>query len=225
MPSSTVEDYLKAILHLEESDRRSLTVGEIAAELQVTPGTVSSMLRHLRDEGWVDYIPRRSVTLLPTGRQQALRVIRRHRLIESFLVSVMKLDWSEVHDEAEILEHVVSDRLLSRMDEMLGFPDFDPHGAPIPTDAGERNESPSLPLSEAEPGSYTIAHVGESDAQLLHWLREQGLIPGCDVEMAGKDGIVGIIELHRLPLRQKVLISEKVAEQIFLRPSRLTTPL
>ncbi|MBP6783737.1 MAG: metal-dependent transcriptional regulator, partial [Verrucomicrobiales bacterium] len=131
MPTSTVENYLKAILHLQGEGKGSTTVGEIARVLAVTPGTVTIMMRQLKERGLVAYEPRRGLSLRPRGRTAALKVVRRHRLIELFLVEVMKLDWSEVHEEAEILEHVISDRLLDRIDIMLGEPTHDPHGDPI----------------------------------------------------------------------------------------------
>jgi DtxR family Mn-dependent transcriptional regulator len=109
---------------------------------------------------------------------EALRVIRRHRLIESFLVEVMHMDWSEVHDDAEALEHAVSDRLVERMADMMGHPDEDPHGDPIPTLDARVAATRSLPLSDAEPGRYRIMRVRDQDAGFLEWLGESGLRPG-----------------------------------------------
>lgn len=187
MPSRAVEDYLKAILMLSEASSRSVPLGQIADRVGVTPGTVTSMMRHLAEEGMVDYLPRRGVTLTRNGRKAAVRVLRRHRLIESFLVKVMHVDWAYVHEEAEILEHVISDRLLERMDEMLGYPARDPHGDPIPTLAGDMPEQDLMPLSDCAPGAYRVVQVLSDKPAFLAWLEKEGLRPGCRVMVRGKD--------------------------------------
>ncbi len=141
MPTSTVEDYLKCLDRLESNQKSDKTsgpsVGVVADELGVTTGTVSVMMRNLQKKGWVDYQPRRSVALTEQGRAQARDVLRRHRVIETFLVKVMGFSGDAVHEEAEVLEHAVSERVMERMDEMLDFPEFDPHGSPIPKSIGE----------------------------------------------------------------------------------------
>src|SRR5436190_12568063 len=139
LPSSTVENYLKAIYHgqaLLTKDVRLVSMGQVAAALNVTPGTATTMVKTLAESGLVEYEPYSGVTLTAAGEKLAALVLRRHRLVELFLVRVMGLRWDEVHDEAELLEHVVSDRLIDRMDEMLGRPEADPHGDPIPDPQG-----------------------------------------------------------------------------------------
>src|ERR1051325_3783314 len=137
MPTSTVEDYLKHILLAEqETPGERVGTGQIAARLALSPGTVTSMLKTLADSGLLDYEPYGGVRLTKAGRQLAAHVLRRHRLLELYLVEVLHFDWSEVHAEAEQLEHAVSDRLIARMDEVLGFPTVDPHGDPIPSSTG-----------------------------------------------------------------------------------------
>ncbi len=134
MATSTVEDYLKCILTHEQASGDALVgMGQISASLEVAPGTVTAMMKTLAESELVTYEPYSGVRLTPAGRKLAAHVLRRHRLIELFLVQVLELDWSEVHEEAELLEHAVSDRLIERMDEMLGRPQVDPHGDPIPT--------------------------------------------------------------------------------------------
>src|ERR1700749_269113 len=129
MPTSTVEDYLKQILLEQQSDPEALVpMGQISTALNVAPGTVTAMVKALADSGLVAYEPYSGVRLTPSGRQLAAHVLRRHRLTELFLVKVMGMDWSEVHTEAEELEHAVWDRMVQRMDEMLGYPSSDPHG-------------------------------------------------------------------------------------------------
>jgi DtxR family Mn-dependent transcriptional regulator len=139
LPSSTVENYLKAIYHdqmLLPPDARLVPMGQVAAALGVTPGTATTMVKALAESGLAEYEPYSGVRLSPAGEKLAVLVLRRHRLVELFLVQVIGMSWAEVHDEAEHLEHVVSERLIERMDEMLGRPTHDPHGDPIPTPEG-----------------------------------------------------------------------------------------
>lgn len=216
MATSTVENYLKAILRLEEDAETELTVGGIAEILEVTPGTVSAMMRHLSDEGLIDYVPRRSVTLLPKGRAQAMQVVRRHRLIETFLVEVMKLDWAEVHVEAEVLEHVISDRLLRRMDEMLGHPSHDPHGDPIPDSEGNIQGEDLLRLADAREGPFRVVRVEDSDPRLLEWVQENRLLPGTPIQLTGRDSVAGLVEIRMSSDGSKLQLGEKVTESIFV---------
>ncbi len=220
MASSTVENYLKAILGLSApvgGEAGGVSVGAIAEELEVTPGTVTSMMRHLSGEGLVDYVPRRNVGLTRKGRRQALSVVRRHRLVETFLVEVMGFDWSEVHEEAEVLEHVVSDRLLERMDEMLGRPSHDPHGDPIPDASGKVAEPGGRSLADADPGRWRVARVGDGDNALLDWLREHGLVPGAALELAGRDKVAGVVEVRvEGGPRGALKIGERAAGQVFV---------
>lgn len=215
MPSSTVENYLKAILRLQRAGDGSVTVGEIARELDVTPGTVTTMMRHLSDRKLVDYAPRRGLKLLPEGHRSAMKVVRRHRLIESFLVQVMKLDWSEVHEEAEILEHVVSDRLLDRIDAMLGEPTHDPHGDPIPDRDGRIAEVEATPLAEAEAGSYRVVRVSDDDSALLGWLYDKGVSIGTEFQLLHPDRAGGILEIAR-EKGDRLQIGVNVAERVFV---------
>src|SRR5437762_8749281 len=135
LPSSTVENYLKAIHQGQPSlprVQRRLPMGHVASARSVTPGTATTMVKALAESGLVEYEPYTGVRLTKAGDKLAALVLRRHRLVELFLVQVMGMRWDEVHDEAEQLEHVVSDRLIDRIDEMLGQPTHDPHGDPIP---------------------------------------------------------------------------------------------
>src|SRR5215475_9876485 len=139
LPSSTVENYLKAIYASAarlEAGQRLVPMGQLAAAVGVAPGTATTMVKALAESGLVEYEPYSGVALTPAGQKLAALVLRRHRLIELFLVRVMGYAWDEVHDEAEQLEHVVSDRLIDRIDEMLGRPTHDPHGDPIPDSHG-----------------------------------------------------------------------------------------
>src|SRR5689334_4772740 len=139
LPSSTVENYLKAIYQGElalPAGARLVPMGQVAAALGVTPGTATAMVKALAEAGLAEYEPYSGVRLTAAGEKLAGLVLRRHRLVEAFLVQVMGMSWAEVHDDAEQLEHVVSDRLIDRIDEMLGRPTHDPHGDPIPNPDG-----------------------------------------------------------------------------------------
>src|SRR6266850_5993557 len=138
MPSITVENYLKQLyLEQQNSAEELVQMGKLANAMGVVPGTATSMVKALADSGLVSYEPRFGAKLTKGGEQLALHVLRRHRLVELFLVKVLGLDWSEVHDEAEQLEHAISEKVLERIDAFLGHPAVDPHGDPIPTSKGK----------------------------------------------------------------------------------------
>jgi DtxR family Mn-dependent transcriptional regulator len=200
MPTSTVENYLKAIYALADGvgrEREGLVpVGGIAETLGLTSGTVTTMMKHLSRKGFIDYQPRRGVRLTAEGERTALQVLRRHRLIELFLVEVMHLDWAHVHAEAEVLEHVLSERLVERIDEMLGRPVSDPHGDPIPDAMGLMREDRSRRLSECEAGHYHLIRVTRDDPEFLDWLRDSGLRPGAALRVRDRDHLAGVIEIE-----------------------------
>lgn len=190
MASSTVEDYLKQIL-LEgrEGDDARVPTGRVAASLGVAPGTATSMFKALADSGLVSYEPYSGVRLTAAGRQLAVRVLRRHRLVELFLVQVLGMDWSEVHDEAEALEHAVSDRVIQRMDEMLGHPEVDPHGDPIPGAGGDDYREPALDsLLECPVGvALEVSRVADQDPEFLQLVERRGLKPGEGLRVSSRD--------------------------------------
>ena len=189
MPTSTVEDYLKQILLEEQRNPGSrVGMGKIAEALDLTPGTVTTMVKALADSGLVAYEPYSGVRLTPSGRQLGLHVLRRHRLIELFLVQVMGMDWSEVHPEAERLEHAISDRLVERIDQMLGHPSVDPHGDPIPTERGEVAERNLQSLASCQPGDrIRVARITDQSPQFLQLVEREGLRPGCKFEVDTRD--------------------------------------
>jgi len=195
MATSTVEDYLKAIYHEEQRSRSALVpTGRIATAMGVAPGTVTAMMKALTDSGLVGYEPYAGVRLTPAGRSLAAHVLRRHRLVELFLVRVMGMDWSEVHEQAEVLEHAVSDRLIERMDHMLGHPAVDPHGDPIPTACGSIEE-PDLPslLTCHTGAAVRIARVTDQRAEFLQLLEQHGLMPGRSVVVEAHDELAETI--------------------------------
>ena len=179
MPSLTVENYLKAILQIaQRTENETVATGQLAEELEVSPGTVTSMLKTLADSKLVGYTPYEGARLTDEGRGLALRMLRRHRLIELFLVKTLGLSWDQVHEEAEHMEHAVSDSLVDAMDAWLGHPATDPHGDPIPTAEGEMRggEIELVPLSECSVGtSVRLARVTNQGGDFLRFLSEAGL--------------------------------------------------
>ncbi len=198
MPTSTVEDYLKCIYLQEQACAGDLVpTGQVAAFLEVAPGTATSMVKTLADSGLLAYEPYVGVRLTPAGMRLATRVLRRHRLLELFLVQVMGMNWAEVHGEAEVLEHAVSDQLIERMDEMLGHPSTDPHGDPIPTRGGdvlERTDLPSL-VSCVLNVSCVLVRVADQRTEFLQLLERHGLKPGRRLIVANRDELADVVEV------------------------------
>lgn len=180
MPTSTVEDYVKAIYLLqEESPSNEATVAGLAGALAITKGSVTSMVRKLREAGLADAERYGGISLTRRGRAMAIDIIRRHRLVEVFLVETLGLDWSEVHEEAERLEHALSAKVLDRLDEFLGRPAIDPHGDPIPDAEGNLADEALTPLSELGKGERgEVARVSDQDPAFLEFAAKHGLRPG-----------------------------------------------
>jgi DtxR family Mn-dependent transcriptional regulator len=197
MASSTVEDYLKRIyLEQERTGGERVSTGRIAAVLRVAPGTATAMVKTLAESGLVDYEPYGGVRLTSAGAQLATHVLRRHRLVELFLVKVMGISWSEVHEEAEILEHAVSDRLIDRIDEMLDRPSADPHGDPIPTAGGEIRVADHRDLLACPVGkALRVARVTDQRAEFLLLLERHGLTPGSPVTVRSRDDLAETVEV------------------------------
>ena len=195
--TSTVEDYLKCILVREQRvDDGPVPMGEIAAALDVAPGTVTAMMKALAESALVTYEPYSGVRLTVSGRALATHVLRRHRLIEQFLVEVMGLDWSEVHAEAERLEHAVSNRLIERIDEMLGRPSVDPHGDPIPDAHGVLPEQNLTSLVTCEIGARVrIVRVRDQSTDFLRHLDRGGLLPGVEITVVDRNEAADTLEL------------------------------
>ena len=221
MPTSTVEDYLKCI-YLEEQTARGELVptGQVAAALHVAPGTATSMVKTLADSGLVAYEPYVGVRLTPAGERLATHVLRRHRLVESFLVRVMGMSWSEVHADAELLEHAVSERLIDRIDEMLGHPAADPHGDPIPTAGGEipqRTDVASLvecPLEVRQ----ALVRVTDQRADFLRLLERHGLMPGCRLAVVARDELADTVEIAPAD-GERLQLGFRAASRILVEPT------
>src|SRR3954462_12241148 len=199
-PSSTVENYLKAILQAQlHLERRAglVPMGQLAAALGVVPGTATTMVKTLAESGLVKYEPYGGVRLTTAGEKLAARVVRRHRLIALFLVKVMDMNWTDVHDEAEQLEHAVSDRLIARIDEMLGQPGVDPHGDPIPDADGvvDRRALDTL-LTCPLHARVAVSRVTDQDAEFLRFVERRHLKPGEIVEVEERDAAADSVRIR-----------------------------
>src|SRR5437773_8022467 len=222
LPSSTVENYLKAIHHGQAArpkGRRLLPMGHVAAALSVTPGTATTMGKALAESGLVEYEPYSGVRLTKAGEKLAGLVLRRHRLVEAFLVQVMGMSWAEVHDDAEQLEHVVSDRLIDRIDEMLGRPTHDPHGDPIPTTAGEiaarhLDSLLTCPLATR----LRVTRIADQDPAFLRFIESNDLKPGEAVEVESRDNAADSVMLRRKD--RHITIGTRAASKLLVEIDR-----
>jgi DtxR family Mn-dependent transcriptional regulator len=195
-PTTAVQDYLKAIHRLGGADG-FVEPNRIADELGVKAPSVTGMLKRLADAGWIEYAPGTGAKLTASGLSEALRVIRRHRLVELFLTQVLKLDWSEVDAEAEALEHAISPRLEQALADYLGEPHEDPHGHLIPSRTGELRARDLTRLSECRAGQTVIVREAQDDNpdRLRHW-RTQGLTPGARVRILSYQELDDLFEVE-----------------------------
>lgn len=216
MTSLTVENYLKAILQIAiRTSQEWVSTGQLATSLGVSPGTVTSMLKSLAEAALVEYRPYEGVCLTAQGRSLALRMLRRHRLIELFLVKTLNLTWDQVHEEAENMEHAMSDDLIDRIDEFLGRPESDPHGDPIPSSDGAMRGSSNqaAPLAQMEPGTnFRIIRVTNQGGEFLRFLAETGLMPQTTGTLVRRSEEAGMIVVQND--RGDVSLGIAAAEQV-----------
>lgn len=183
--SRSVEDYLKAIYSLCKGGGTASTSG-IADALEIQPASVTGMVKRLAESEYLEHVPYRGVQLTPRGRTEALRILRRHRILETYLTQRLGYRWEDVHEEAENLEHAASGELIERMATALGNPSHDPHGAPIPTPTGEVEDTPSFTLAEMVPGDQArVRAVRDDDSAGLIAVEAAGLLPGAWVRLVG----------------------------------------
>jgi DtxR family transcriptional regulator, Mn-dependent transcriptional regulator len=219
MKSQAVEDYLKTIYDLERGGQVVSTSG-LAERLAVAPASASGMLKKLAGLNLVHHEPYRGVRLTDAGRRMALEVIRHHRLIELYLHEALGVPWDEVHAEAEKMEHVLSENLEARIDALLGYPDTDPHGAPIPSADLEVEHPTTVPLAEVAAGHRcVIVEVDDFDPALLRYAGELGLYPQTPIEVLAVAPIKGPLTV-RVDDQEKV-VGRQAARQIFV--SSITT--
>ncbi|MXV38927.1 winged helix-turn-helix transcriptional regulator [Flavobacteriaceae bacterium Ap0902] len=173
MASQTKENYIKTIYHLHQKNEE-ISLSDIGEELGVSKPTVNNMIKKLKEEGFVDYQKYKPIKITPRGKKFAAEIVRRHRLSEMFLTEIMGFGWEEVHEIAEELEHINPEKLFDRMDEMLGYPNVDPHGSPIPDKDGNYTRNNYIPLSKTEIGKkYQVKSLKTSTSNFLMFLNEK----------------------------------------------------
>jgi DtxR family transcriptional regulator, Mn-dependent transcriptional regulator len=224
LASSTVENYIKAIYQGQAalaSDLRLVPMGQVAAALSVTPGTATTMVKALAESGLAEYEPYSGVRLTAAGEKLAALVLRRHRLVELFLVQVMGMSWDEVHDDAEQLEHVVSERLIERIDEMLGHPTRDPHGDPIPTAEGSLPHHQHDSLLTCPVGTpLRVTRISDQDPAFLRFVERHGLKPGELVEVESRDAAADSVRLVGQD-RPAITIGARAASKLLVEFDRM----
>ena len=220
MASRTIENYLKQLwLQQQDSRAKYVPMGKLAALVGVTAGTATTMVKAIADSGLAKYAPRAGVRLTKAGEQLALHVLRRHRLLELFLVEVVGIDWSDAHAEAEELEHVISETVLARIDLLLGHPSVDPHGDPIPSSAGKLEAPDLCSLAELKTGSTTrIIRIVDQTPEFLRFAQASGLVPNANVTVEHSNPQAGAISV-RLAGRNNVMLSMAAAAKFLVRPS------
>lgn len=213
------ENYLKAIFHLGSNESAPIATNAIAEEMDTKPSSVTDMAKRLAEKGLVDYVKYRGVLLTDKGKRMALSIIRKHRLWEVFLVKKLDFTWDEVHEVAEQLEHIKSEKLIDKIDELLDFPKYDPHGDPIPTKSGEFQERDKQLLSELSLNAKGICvGVKDTSSAFLRFLDKNEIALGNTIEVIEKEDFddsmvirIGGRELH---------VSNQIATNLFVKKDR-----
>jgi DtxR family Mn-dependent transcriptional regulator len=223
LPSSTVENYLKAIHEAQNrltGERDLVPMGQLSSALGVVPGTATTMVKTLADSGLVVYEPYSGVRLTAAGTKLAAAVLRRHRLIELFLVRVMGMSWAEVHDEAEQLEHAVSDRLIDRIDDMLGRPSVDPHGDPIPDAEGQIQPQQNYTLLTCPVDTpLIVSRVLDQDSDFLRFVEQSELKPGQPLTLLSRDAAADRV-IIRGAANREIALGTRAASKLLVEEPR-----
>jgi DtxR family Mn-dependent transcriptional regulator len=223
MLSPSVEDYIKAI-YKARSDTGNVTTQDLADRLGVSPPAVSKMMRRLAELNLISHSPYQRVDLTPPGEKMALEIIRHHRLLELYLVQAMGFTWDTVHEEAERLEHHISEEFESRIDELLGYPAACPHGDPIPTRAGVIAPTSNRSLAiQKQPEHLVVRRVSDEDAELLRYFKKLGVVPGTRVEFVRREPFEGPLVLRISG--KLVRITPQAAREVFVEPAVVAVPL
>jgi len=210
------ENYLKAIYHLSEGGKKSVSTNDVAAEMKTKPASVSDMLRKLGEKDVIEYRKYYGVHITEEGKKHALQTIRKHRLWEVFLVEKLQFAWDEVHEVAEELEHIQSPLLIQRLDAYLNFPKFDPHGDPIPDEYGDVRARPRVSLSEMEVDQAgQIVAVKDSSAAFLRYLDKVGAYIGARIKVLDKVEFDGSLEIL-VDQKKNLFMSKDVATNILV---------
>ena len=216
MATTTIENYVKEIFLVEqENPDKPVPMGTVAKALGVVPGTATTMVKSMHREKLLDYKPRVGVNLTKEGRDLAIRMIRRHRLIEVFLVEVLHLDWGEIHQDAEELEHVVSDRILDKIDELCNYPEYDPHGDPIPAADGTYKHIQHKSLMDCPMGKdLSIQRILDQEPTFLKFAMDNGFTPGAKIKVLQRCSIAGAVSIKNSS--GQMSLGTKVAEKIWV---------
>jgi DtxR family transcriptional regulator, Mn-dependent transcriptional regulator len=216
MLSLAEQNYIKAIYHLSEGGSKEVSTNSIAEMLKTKPASVSDMISKLAMKKVISYQKYQGVNLTPSGKKEALKIIRKHRLWEVFLVDKMKFNWDEVHDVAEQLEHIESPLLIRRLDEYLGYPKFDPHGDPIPDESGEFKAKPQFPLNQlGMHDSGIIVAVNDTSSLFLQYLDKIGAYLGAKIKVVNKEEFDGSMEIL-IDNKKTIFLSSAAAENILV---------
>jgi DtxR family Mn-dependent transcriptional regulator len=221
MYSEAVEDYLKAIYEIQQGQGR-VSTSALAERLRVAPPSATNMVKKLANLQLVEYKPYRGVILTQAGDRIAVELIRRHRLMETFLVQVLDLEWDQVHAEADRLEHVLSPHIEERIDALLGSPTADPHGAPIPTREGTVSSRDQMRLTELESGRpAAVTEVNDRNPDLLRYLGNIGIVPNEDIAVLDETTLKGPIHVHVAGATH--LVDREVAEYVMVTATAVAT--
>ncbi|WP_311836063.1 metal-dependent transcriptional regulator [Cellulomonas fimi] len=226
--TAVTQDYLKVIWTAREWSDDPVTTKMLAERLGVGAPTVSETVRRLRDQGLVEHAPYGRIELTAAGRAHAVAMVRRHRLIETFLVQELGYGWDEVHDEAEVLEHAASDLMIERIDARLGRPTRDPHGDPIPTADGQVPSPPARPLAEVGPGEWVVARVSDADPEVLRFCAAAGI--GLDARAVvlergpNQPGTTTSDAVHVVIAGHALALPAAVAAAVWAVPGRRSSP-
>lgn len=218
MLTTTEENYLKALLHLSAREIKNLGVGtnQLAAQLNVRPATVNNMVKKLREKELVDSEKYGKISLTSKGKSLAVQIIRKHRLWETFLFTKLDFTWDEVHEVAEQLEHIQSEKLIEKLDKFLDYPQYDPHGDEIPSKNGKFKIEVKKTLADCKPGSICeVVSVKDNDTDFLQYVGSLGIGINSKVEVINKLNFDGTLSLKIDD--SKVSVSQKIAENIYIR--------
>ncbi len=214
MASEQIENYLKNIYKLSSNEGK-VTTSSLSEKLQISPASVSEMIKKLAEEGTLTHTPYKGVELTEEGKLLALRIIRKHRLWEMFLVEVLHFGWDEIDNEAERFEHIMSDKMEEKIDHVLGHPSIDPHGDPIPTKDGEIHCSMSFPLNESKEGSMVrVLRVSDSNSEMLQYISSIGISLNKEIQIKQKMNFDNslLIKIND----KEINISSTIASSIFV---------
>ncbi len=218
MPSEQIENYIKNIYKLQSSEGK-VTTTSLSKNLNISPASVTEMVKKLAEEGALTHTPYKGVELTESGKLTALRIVRKHRLWEMFLADVLKFSWDEIDEEAERFEHIMSEKMEDKIDEVLGYPKIDPHGDPIPAKDGTITAAVSFPLVEASEGKIVrVLRVSDADSEMLQYVSSIGI--GLNKKIVIKQKMKFDNSMLIAVNKKEINISEKIAENIFVELAR-----